>query len=415
VWTLGLVSLLMDTSSELIHSLLPLFLVTTLGASTLAVGIIEGIAESTALITKVFSGYLSDYFRNRKVLTVLGYGLAAATKPMFPLASSLGWVVGARFVDRVGKGIRGAPRDALIADITPEHARGVAYGLRQTLDTIGAVSGPALAIVAMLWFADNFRTVFWFAVGPALASVALLIFGVREPERPVDLRKPPPPVTMADIKRLSTRYWWVVGVAALMTLARFSEAFLVLRAQSIGMALAWIPLVMVVMSVVYALVSYPAGVWMDRGQYRVVLGAGMFALVLADLVLASAASTGQMLGGVAVWGVHMGLTQGVLAALVAETAPEDLRGTAFGLFNLVSGVALLVRPERCLPSSLGSRCWCRTESTPDARDGYGAGEPRVRGPLGGLRTTGGFPRTRPHKNNSLTVTRRDRRLRLPTP
>src|SRR6266581_6008300 len=202
VWTLGLVSLLMDTSSELIHSLLPLFLVTTLGASTLAVGIIEGIAEATALITKVFSGYLSDYFRNRKVLTVLGYGLAAATKPMFPLASSLGWVVCARFVDRIGKGIRGAPRDALIADITPALARGVAYGLRQTLDTIGAVAGPALAIVAMLWFADNFRTVFWFAVVPAAASVALLIFGVREPERSADPRKRTPPISMADIKRL---------------------------------------------------------------------------------------------------------------------------------------------------------------------------------------------------------------------
>ncbi|TMH59708.1 MAG: MFS transporter [Betaproteobacteria bacterium] len=332
----------MDTSSELIHSLLPLFLVTTLGASTLAVGIIEGIAEATALITKVFSGYLSDYFRNRKVLTVLGYGLAAVTKPMFPLASSLGWVVCARFVDRVGKGIRGAPRDALIADITPAHARGVAYGVRQTLDTVGAIAGPALAIVAMLWLADNFRTVFWFAVVPAAASVALLIFGVREPERPVDLQERPPPVSMADIKRLSVPYWWVVGVAALMTLARFSEAFLVLRAQSVGMALAWVPLVMVVMSLVYALVSYPAGVWMDRGRARGILGAGMFALVVADLILARAASAGEVLGGVAVWGVHMGLTQGVLAALVAQTAPADLRGTAFGLFNLVSGAAMLV-------------------------------------------------------------------------
>jgi len=332
----------MDTSSELIHSLLPLFLVTTLGASTLAVGIIEGIAEATALITKVFSGYLSDYFRNRKVLTVLGYGLAAVTKPMFPLASSLGWVVCARFVDRVGKGIRGAPRDALIADITPALARGVAYGVRQTLDTVGAIAGPALAIVAMLWLADNFRTVFWFAVVPAAASVALLIFGVREPERPVDLQERPPPVSMTDIKRLSVPYWWVVGVAALMTLARFSEAFLVLRAQSVGMALAWVPLVMVVMSLVYALVSYPAGVWMDRGRARGILGAGMFALVLADLILARAASAGEVLGGVAVWGVHMGLTQGVLAALVAETAPADLRGTAFGLFNLVSGAAMLV-------------------------------------------------------------------------
>jgi len=213
-------------------------------------------------------------------------------------------VVCARFVDRVGKGIRGAPRDALIADITPEHARGVAYGVRQTLDTVGAVAGPALAIVAMLWFADNFRAVFWFAVLPAVASVALLIFGVREPERPVDLQKQPSPVTMADVKRLSVPFWWVVGVAALMTLARFSEAFLVLRAQSVGMAFAWVPLVMVVMSLVYALVSYPAGVWMDRGRYRVVLGAGMFALVAADLILARATSAGECLAASPCGGPH---------------------------------------------------------------------------------------------------------------
>ena len=342
VWTLGFVSLLMDVSSELIHSLLPLFMVTVLGASTFTVGVIEGIAEATALMTKVFSGYLSDYFRNRKVLTVIGYGLAAATKPIFPLASSLGWIVGARFVDRVGKGIRGAPRDALIADITPPAARGAAYGLRQTLDTVGAVAGPALAIAAMLWFADNFRAAFWLAVLPAAASVALLVFGVHEPERPAGTEKAKPPVTLADVKRLSARYWWVVGVAALMTLARFSEAFLVLRAQSVGMAIAWIPLVMVVMSIVYASVSYPAGVLVDRGRYHVLLTTGMFTLVVADLVLAYAASTSAVLGGVAIWGVHMGLTQGVLAALVAETAPADLRGTAFGLFNLVCGIALLV-------------------------------------------------------------------------
>jgi len=332
----------MDVSSELIHSLLPLFLVTVLGASTLAVGAIEGVAESTALITKVFSGYLSDYFRNRKVLTVLGYGLAAATKPFFPLAPSLAWVVFARFVDRIGKGIRGAPRDALVADITPAQVRGAAFGLRQTLDTVGAVAGPALAVVAMLWLADNFRAVFWIAVVPAVASVALLIFGVREPERSTDAAKAKPPVSFLDIRRLSVRYWWVVSVAALMTLARFSEAFLVLRAQSVGMAIAWIPLVLVVMSGVYSLVAYPAGVLVDRGRHRALLSAGMLALVIADLVLARAASTGQVLGGVAIWGVHMGLTQGVLAALVAETAPAELRGTAFGLFNLMSGIALLI-------------------------------------------------------------------------
>ena len=342
VWTLGLVSMLMDTSSELIHSLLPLFMITTLGASAFAVGIIEGIAEATALITKVFSGYISDRFRKRKLLVVLGYGLAAVTKPMFPLASSLGWVVTARFVDRVGKGIRGAPRDALIADITPKESRGAAYGLRQSLDTVGAFAGPMLAIAAMIWFADNFRAVFWLATIPAFAAVALLVVGVREPEHVADGKSVGPPIALADIRRLSMRYWWIVGIAAVMTLARFSEAFLVLRAQSVGMALAWVPLVMVLMSVVYALVSYPAGVLADRGRQGALLSGGLVALVIADVILAHAGSGAVVLLGTAVWGVHMGLTQGVLAALVAQAAPADLRGTAFGLFNLVSGIALLV-------------------------------------------------------------------------
>lgn len=341
VWTLGLVSLLMDTSSELIHSLLPLFMVTTLGASAFAVGVIEGIAESTALITKVFSGYVSDRFRRRKLLVVLGYGIAALTKPLFPLASSLGWVVTARFIDRIGKGIRGAPRDALIADITPNELRGGAYGLRQALDTVGAFAGPLLAIGAMFWFADNFRAVFWLATVPAFAAVALLIAGVREPEHVADGKSSGPPITMADVRRLSTSYWWIVIVAAVMTLARFSEAFLVLRAQSVGMAPAWVPLVMVAMSVAYALMSYPAGLLADRGKQGILLSAGLLALIVADLILARAGSEGMVLLGSAVWGLHMGLTQGVLSALVAQTAPPDLRGTAFGLFNLVSGIALL--------------------------------------------------------------------------
>ena len=341
VWTLGFVSMLMDTSSELIHSLLPLFLVSVLGTSMFTVGVIEGVAEATALIVKVFSGYVSDYFRNRKVLTVLGYGLAAVTKPLFPLASSVGLVVFARFVDRIGKGIRGAPRDAMIADITPSDARGAAYGLRQSLDTVGAVLGPAAAIVAMLWFAENFRTVFWLAVVPAAASVALLVFGVREPERSREEKVGQVPIALADIKRLSGRYWWVVGVAAVMTLARFSEAFLVLRAHSVAMTLSWIPLVMVVMSIVYAIVSYPAGVLVDRGRQRALLAGGLVTLIVADVVLARAGTVAHVLGGTAVWGVHMGLTQGVLSALIARTAPADLRGTAFGLFNLVSGLALL--------------------------------------------------------------------------
>ena len=343
IWTLGVVSMLMDVSSELIHSLLPLFLVTTLGASALTVGVIEGIAEATALITKVFSGYLSDYFRKRKLLAILGYGLAALSKPIFPLASSLAWVVFARFIDRVGKGIRGAPRDALVADITPPELRGAAYGLRQALDTVGAVVGPLLAIVAMLWFADNFRSVFWLAVIPAFAAVLLLVVGVREP-KPATAGKARDSARMkfADVGRLPSRYWWVVAIGATMALARFSEAFLVLRAQNVGMALAWVPLVMALMSVIYAIVSYPAGVAADQKRQGILLSGGFFALIVADVILASAPSIGGVLAGTAVWGVHMGLTQGVLAALVAEAAPADLRGTAFGLFNLVSGIALLI-------------------------------------------------------------------------
>jgi MFS family permease len=343
IWTLGVVSMLMDVSSELIHSLLPLFLVTTLGASALTVGVIEGVAEATALITKVFSGYLSDYFRKRKLLAVLGYGLAALSKPIFPLASSLAWIVFARFIDRVGKGIRGAPRDALVADITPPELRGAAYGLRQALDTVGAVVGPLLAIAAMLWFADNFRTVFWLAVIPAFAAVLLLVVGVREPKpAAAGNAREGARLTFADVGRLRSRYWWVVAIGATMALARFSEAFLVLRAQNVGMALAWVPLVMALMSVVYAVVSYPAGVAADQKRQGMLLSGGFFALIVADVILAHASSIGGVLAGTAVWGVHMGLTQGVLAALVAEAAPADLRGTAFGLFNLVSGIALLI-------------------------------------------------------------------------
>jgi len=341
VWTLGFVSLLMDTSSELIHSLLPLFLVTTLGASAFTVGMIEGAAEATALCVKVFSGYLSDYFRRRKLLTVLGYGLAALSKPLFPLATSFGWVVAARLIDRVGKGIRGAPRDALIADITPTASQGAAYGLRQALDTLGAVAGPLLAIAAMIWLGGNFRAVFWLAAVPAFAAVVLLVVGVREPKTPPTTHEKEQRVALNDIGQLSSDYWWIVGIAAVMTLARFSEAFLILRAQSVAMSMAWIPLVMALMSIVYAAVAYPAGVLADRGRQSALLQGGLFALILADLVLANAASTYLVFAGTAIWGVHMGLTQGVLSALVAATAPAGLRGTAFGLFNLVSGVALL--------------------------------------------------------------------------
>jgi MFS family permease len=341
VWALGLVSLFMDLSSEMIHALLPLYLVTVLGASALTVGVIEGIAEAAASITKVFSGALSDYLGKRKWLAALGYTLAAITKPIFPLASTIGWIVAARFVDRVGKGIRGAPRDALIADLTPSDLRGTAYGLRQSLDTVGAVLGPLAAIAFMALLADNFQHVFWIAVIPAFVSAAIIIFVVREPARPKREDGARAPLLRAELKNLDAAYWLVVGVAAIFTLARFSEAFLLLRAQSVGLHLTFVPVVMVIMNVVYSLSAWPAGALSDSiGRYRLIF-AGFALLIVADLVLAFAGNVAGVIVGVALWGLHMGLTQGLLSALVADTAPVHLRGTAFGVFNLVSGVAML--------------------------------------------------------------------------
>lgn len=342
VWALGLVSLFMDLSSEMIHALLPLYLVTVLGASALTVGFIEGIAEATASITKIFSGALSDYLGKRKLLAVLGYGLAAFTKPVFPLASSIAWLTAARFVDRIGKGIRGAPRDALVADLTPADLRGTAYGLRQSLDTIGAVLGPLAAIIFMAAFANNFTTVFWIAVIPAFISVAIIVFVVREPERAPNARAVRSPFSRSELARLDIRYWMVVGVSAIFTLARFSEAFLLLRAQSVGMEITIVPVVMVVMNIVYTASAWPAGALSDNNGRYGILVAGFGLLIAADLVLALGNSITTVMIGVALWGLHMGLTQGLLAALVADTAPAELRGTAFGMFNLVSGIALLV-------------------------------------------------------------------------
>ena len=331
----------MDASSELIHSLLPIFMVTTLGASMTTVGIVEGVAEATAAVTKVFSGALSDYFGKRKLLLVSGYALGALTKPIFPLATSVSWVFAARFVDRVGKGIRGAPRDALVADITPAPMRGAAYGLRQSLDSVGAVIGPVLAMVLMIWLAGDIRAVMWFAGVPAVVTVVLLVVYVREPERAPaagGARR----LTLAGARRLPRRYWLVVGLGAVFTLARFSEAFLVLRAQDVGLELSYVPLVMIVMNVVYAGSAYPGGAAADRVSARTLLLLGLVLLIAADVLLAAAASPLVVFAGAALWGVHMGLTQGLLSKLVADTAPAGLVGTGFGIFNLVSGGALLL-------------------------------------------------------------------------
>ncbi|MDP9689806.1 UNVERIFIED_ORG: MFS family permease [Pseudomonas mohnii] len=341
IWTLGFVSLFMDLSSELVHSLLPVFMVTTLGASALTVGVIEGVAESTSMLIKVFSGAISDYMGRRKGLLLLGYGVAALSKPLFPLAHSVEVVFTARFLDRIGKGIRGAPRDALVADVSPPSIRGACFGLRQSMDTVGAVLGPAMAIVLMLWLAD-IQLVLWFAVIPAIVAVALIFVGVKEPTPVSRERTFRSPIHWRVLPGFSRGYWWVVVIGGVFTLARFSEAFLVLRAQQTGLSVAWVPLVMVVMAIFYALSAYPAGWLSDRISRTKLLCMGMGLLILADLVLAGSGSIITMMLGVALWGLHMGFSQGILASLVADTAPMDLKGTAFGIFNLVSGVCMLI-------------------------------------------------------------------------
>jgi MFS family permease len=341
IWALGFVSLLMDVSSEMIHSLLPVFLVSGLGASMLAVGLIEGAAEATALAMKVFSGVWSDWLGRRKPLAVLGYGLGAASKPLFALATTTGMVLGARLIDRVGKGLRGAPRDALVADLVPASQRGAAYGLRQALDTVGAFLGPLVAIGLMLLWANDFHAIFWVAVIPGVLSVALLAFGVHEPDAPPGAARVNP-IRRENLRRLGTGYWWVVGIGALFTLARFSEAFLVLRAQQGGLPIAWAPLVLIAMNVVYAFGAYPFGKLADRMSRKALLAAGLAVLVGADLALAAADHGVLLWAGIALWGLHMALTQGLLAAMVADASPAPLRGTAFGVFNLASGLALLV-------------------------------------------------------------------------
>jgi len=340
VWVLGFVSMLMDISSEMVHSLLPLFMVTTLGASAFAVGLIEGLAESTALIVRVFSGALSDYLGKRKGLALFGYFLGALTKPVFALASSTGMVLAARLLDRVGKGVRGAPRDALVADIAPPHLRGAAFGLRQSLDTVGAFLGPLLATALMLLWTNDFRAVFWMAVIPGMMAVTLLFLGVQEPER-IPTEKRTNPIRYENLKRLSASYWWVVGIGAIFTLARFSEAFLVLRAQQGGIPLAFVPLAVVAMNLIYPMSASPCAKLSDRISHDKLQSFGHDVLITVDLVSAMRDHWGILLRDVGHWGIHMGVTLGFLSSMVDNTAPVDLRGTAYGVFNLMSGLAML--------------------------------------------------------------------------
>lgn len=343
VWVLGFVSLLTDISSEMVHSLLPLFLVGVLGSSATLVGVLEGLAEGTALVVRVFSGTLSDRWGRRKAPAVLGYGLGALAKPVFALATSASLVFGARIMDRIGKGIRGAPRDALVADLTPPPHRGAAFGLRQSLDTVGALLGPGVAVLLMWLWHDDIRLVFRVAVIPAVLAVLLLILGVRETAAPVAKQTATPARRWRSLPDLPPAYWWVVGIGALFMLARFSEAFLVLRAVQSGLPVRYVPLAMVVMNILYAASAYPFGALSDRWSHRRLLALGLAILLIADMALAVAARSVFMVAlGLALWGLHLGITQGLLSVMIARSAPAHLRGTAFGVFGLVSGVAVLL-------------------------------------------------------------------------
>lgn len=340
VWLLGGVSLLTDMGSEIVHSLLPVLLAGSLGASALTIGLLEGSAEALVLVTKLFSGYLSDAWGRRKPLVLLGYGLAAAVKPLFPLADSVLTIASARLLDRFGKGIRGAPRDALIGDVAPAEIRGACFGLRQSMDTLGAVLGPLAAIGLLGWWQDDIHAVLWFALIPAFAAVALLI---AVPEPAEHTRKPARlPITRQGLTQLGPAFWQVCLLGFLVALARFSEAFLVLRAVDLGLTLTWVPLVLVVMSVIYAASAWPAGALSDRWPRTRLLALAMATLVVADLLLAHASGLGALFLGIALWGLHMGLSQGVFAAWITDVAPADYRGTAFGMFNLASGLGLLL-------------------------------------------------------------------------
>ncbi|MEZ5500070.1 MAG: MFS transporter [Steroidobacteraceae bacterium] len=353
VWALGAVSLCMDVSSELIHSLLPVYLTVTLGASLVSVGLIEGAAESVAALVRVFSGALSDRLRRRKAVALAGYALAALSKPIFPLATTVGTVFAARFIDRIGKGIRGAPRDALVADLTPAHLRGAAFGLRQSLDSVGAFLGPLFAIALMVWLAGEFRSVLWLATLPAWIAVGVLLFAVHEPRATSQRAATGAPVSGAAMLRLPAKFWRVAALGGVFTLARFSEAFLVLRVQGLGIALAYVPAVLVVMNLAYAGFAWLAGAWADRMRPSTLLAAGLGVLVIADMVLAAASATWVALLGAALWGLHMAMTQGLFAKLIADHAPADLRGTAFGVFNFIGAAAVL------LASAIAGALWAK--------------------------------------------------------
>jgi len=341
IWTLGIVSLFMDISSEIIHSLLPIFMVSILGSSIIAIGIVEGISEATFLLIRIFSGVLSDYLGKRKIISVIGYGISALSKPLFPLANSVSLILIARFFDRLGKGVRESPRDALIGDIAPKSIRGACFGLRQSLDTIGALIGPIVAILGLLIFSNNIRAILWVSVIPAILSVVIFIVGIHDVEHKYTEDEKTFIFKFKNIFKIGTEYWQIVLIGGLLNLARFSDAFLILKAYELGLPITYVPLVMVLMNCFYAVSSYPAGILSDNINRKFILIIGIVFLIIADLVLAFTDSTWMLALGVGFWGMHMAFTKGILDAMVTDTASIRLLGSAYGIFNFVCGIAVL--------------------------------------------------------------------------
>ena len=340
VWVLGFVSLLMDLSSEIYHALLPAFITIVLGLPATALGAIDGVAEATANLAKLFSGRLSDRSLKRKPWVMAGYGLAALSKPLFPLAASAPALLTARFADRIGKGIRGAPRDAMIADETPPEIRGRAFGLRQALDTAGALLAPLVAIGLMAWFASNIRAVFWIAVIPAALSFQLAWLALKEPEQHLAPIKKSP--FFSGFKQLDAQTKRLLKVGFLFSLARFSEGFLILKGIDIGLSEAMSPITLAIFNLAYVALAYPAGILSDRMSPRAILMAGIAILIAGNLVLAETAGFVGLIIGTTLWGAHMALTQGIFSRMIADSAPEDVRATSFGAFWFVTGIAGLL-------------------------------------------------------------------------
>jgi MFS family permease len=340
VWILGFVSLLMDLSSEIYHALLPAFVTVVLGLPATALGAIDGIAEATANFAKLASGRLSDRSLRRKPWVVAGYGLAAISKPLFPLAASAPAVMAARFADRIGKGIRGSPRDAMIADETPPEIRGKAFGLRQALDTVGALLAPLAAIGLMALLASDIRAVYWVAVIPAAASFLLAWLALREPEQlNAPIKRSP---LFSGFRELDKETKRLLAVGFLFALARFSEGFLILKGMEIGLSETFSPLTLAVFNLAYVALAYPAGSLSDRMRPRTILMAGIVVLVAGNVVLAKSDSLAGVMAGVVLWGAHMALTQGIFSRMIADSAPEHLRATSFGAFWFVSGIGALL-------------------------------------------------------------------------